>query len=918
MKKSLLLLLGLFTIVANGQIVNIPDTNFKNYLIEIMLIDTNNDGEIQVSEAETVTSLNIYSGSEINSIEGIQSFINLTSLDTEGVPLNDVDISGMIYLDYVDVTGATGHLNASGCTSLEVLENGNTITGLDVSGCPALTEIVVYYLDELDFEGCTGLEYIGASGVTFLTHLDVSSLPNLETVNWINGALTSIDIDGSDALKYINLMHNNLTDIDFQGNVNLLELNLEFNNITDINVSGCSNLTDLNFYENPLESLDVSNCTSLPNLAVITEGITYLNVTGCSSMYSLSCNNSPIESIDLTGMENLHSLTLNNCGLTSLDVSGFSELETLRVNDNNLSEIILTECTALVALQCYNNALTEIDLTDSEYLSSVWVYNNNFTSLDFSNNPLINIQIQDNPLLETIFMKNGYPYSFEFLAYNCPQIQYVCADPEDVDLLQEFYFAETSVVINSYCSFIPGGEYNSITGSIGLDLSGDGCDDMDTTVENQLINAIFNESGGVLAESIIFSNTSGSFTSHTPQNIESVTITPAINAALFEVSPPSFTQEFIGTGNNIIADFCITANGTHPDLDAVLLPIFDARPGFDATYKLIVNNKGNQVQSGSITLSYNDVVIDFIESSIAPASNTDGSLLFNFTDLFPFNNIAINLTFNINSPLDDPAVNIDDILPFTATIITTETDDTPEDNTYQFDQVVIGSYDPNDKQIVEGTSITPEQIGNYLHYLIRFQNKGTAEAINIVVKDMLAENLDWDTFIPVSASHSYRTTLTEGNKVEFFFENIWLPAEEDNEPESHGFLAFKIKPKAEAQLGDVFENTAEIYFDYNAPIITNTVSTAVEEIMSPGDFNFNNYFMVYPNPTKDIAIIKAKGSLGINTVNIYNMLGQLVSSVENTALSIDTNLDISSLQDGQYLLEITTDKGKSTCRLIKQ
>ncbi len=49
MKKILLLLL-LFTEIVNGQIVNIPDANFKAKLIALG-VDSNTDGLIQNTEA---------------------------------------------------------------------------------------------------------------------------------------------------------------------------------------------------------------------------------------------------------------------------------------------------------------------------------------------------------------------------------------------------------------------------------------------------------------------------------------------------------------------------------------------------------------------------------------------------------------------------------------------------------------------------------------------------------------------------------------------------------------------------------------------------------------------------------------------------------------------------------------------------
>ena len=87
---------GSFEIFADpgpDPFVFIPDTNFKNALLNYNpVIDTNNDGEIQVSEAEAVFGLNV-SDKSITSMVGVHSFINLTSLDCSLNQLTSLNIS---------------------------------------------------------------------------------------------------------------------------------------------------------------------------------------------------------------------------------------------------------------------------------------------------------------------------------------------------------------------------------------------------------------------------------------------------------------------------------------------------------------------------------------------------------------------------------------------------------------------------------------------------------------------------------------------------------------------------------------------------------------------------------------------------------------------------------------------------------
>ncbi len=153
------------------------------------------------------------------------------------------------------------------------------------------------------------------------------------------------------------------------------------------------------------------------------------------------------------------------------------------------------------------------------------------------------------------------------------------------------------------------------------------------------------------------------------------------------------------------------------------------------------------------------------------------------------------------------------------------TDDTPQDNTFAFNQTIVNSFDPNDKTCLEGSSVSTEMVGQYLHYMIRFENTGTAPAQNIIVKDIIdITKYDLSSLIPLTGSHPFTTRIVGTNKVEFIFENINLPSEPDS---NDGYVAFKIKTKPTLVAGNSVANSASIYFDYNLPIVTNTATTAI-------------------------------------------------------------------------------------------
>jgi hypothetical protein len=172
---------------------------------------------------------------------------------------------------------------------------------------------------------------------------------------------------------------------------------------------------------------------------------------------------------------------------------------------------------------------------------------------------------------------------------------------------------------------------------------------------------------------------------------------------------------------------------------------------------------------------------------------------------------------------------------------------------------------------------------------------------------------DINSLIPIDGSHSFVTRISNTNKVEFIFENINLPFDDAN---NDGYVAFKIKTKPTLVLGDSFSNTASIYFDYNFPIITDPEVTTVEQVLlAKSDFEFENYFSIYPNPANTILNIETKQTIAVTSVNIYNTLGQVVLVIPNAQQT--KSVDVSSLKTGNYLMKVNSDKGSSSVKFLK-
>ncbi len=343
-----------------------------------------------------------------------------------------------------------------------------------------------------------------------------------------------------------------------------------------------------------------------------------------------------------------------------------------------------------------------------------------------------------------------------------------------------------------------------------------------------------------------------------------------------------------------------------------LLCTHQPNPGFDTHFRLIYKNKGNQILSGTINFTFDDSVLDFISASTTVNAQSTNNLSWNYSNLLPFETRSIDIILNVNGPMETPPVNIDDILQFSATINPISGDETPLDNVFNSTQIVGGSFDPNDKTCLEGATIPITKVGDYLHYLIRFQNTGTAAAQNIVVKDIIdISKFDLSSLQLISTSHQQVTRIT-GNKVEFIFENIQLPAEQDDEPGSHGYVAFKIRTKNNLVLGNTVSNTANIYFDYNFPIMTNTASTTIA-VLSANEFE-NTSVSIAPNPVKNNLSISAADV--ISSIQMYDVQGRLIATQLNNSTS--TTLDMSQQNTGVYFVKVITENGVKVEKIIKE
>jgi uncharacterized delta-60 repeat protein/uncharacterized repeat protein (TIGR01451 family) len=362
-------------------------------------------------------------------------------------------------------------------------------------------------------------------------------------------------------------------------------------------------------------------------------------------------------------------------------------------------------------------------------------------------------------------------------------------------------------------------------------------------------------------------------------------------------------------------------NGT--DLQVNLINT-EFRPGFPADMWLDAFNSGCIPANGQLKL-VTDTLLLFVSAVPEPSSQSGDTLIWDFADLSAdAPHLMPHLVF-----ITDTLAAIGHFIDLTTVITPLAGDTDTLNNVRAYTFPVVNGYDPNDKAVypagkcAEGY-IEPSQV---LTYTVRFQNTGNSEAIHIVVVDSLPASLDIHTVRVVGQSHPMWTEIAAGHVLKFHFDQIYLLDSTHNEPESHGYVIFEVKPEAIALAHDTeISNQADILFDFNPPVTTNAVSNHIyagqtsladyiclpvsaEIAESPGIERVS----LYPNPASGIV------TLDFGTVQQPVLL--VVTDVQGKQVAQHTHaggthakLDLSTLKAGIYFIFT----GKQYLKVIKE
>ncbi|MBK8497770.1 MAG: T9SS type A sorting domain-containing protein [Flavobacteriales bacterium] len=425
----------------------------------------------------------------------------------------------------------------------------------------------------------------------------------------------------------------------------------------------------------------------------------------------------------------------------------------------------------------------------------------------------------------------------------------------------------------------------TITGSTYMDLNSD-CIDNEVDAVNVVVEI---QPGPVYASgaggySIVVPNGSYTLTTSGPSIVQSCPASATVN------------------GNTVSAN--IGHQPTVPLDVAISVASGPARPGFQVGYLVHVENQSPSSSGTTSTTFTFDPTLTFVSSTPAPTSQGGGTLTWNQSALGFFQERDLHVRLQV--PPDVGLIGT--VLNASASVSTANTDGDLSNNSANTAITITGSVDPNDKVAATSTRASESLYfineDEWIDYVIRFHNTGTDTAFTIVVTDTLPSTLDPATVSLVGASHAHTWMMQGQGVLKFIFPNILLPDSNVNEPASHGLISFRIRPRLPLLPATVIQNIANIYFDFNPPVITEPSVLVAELSTGVGVLDIGQ-LRLQPNPVSDQLRVFSDGC--IDAITIIAADGRAV--MRRSPRATNTTIDVSGLRPGAYFLLATSSNG---------
>ena len=329
-----------------------------------------------------------------------------------------------------------------------------------------------------------------------------------------------------------------------------------------------------------------------------------------------------------------------------------------------------------------------------------------------------------------------------------------------------------------------------------------------------------------------------------------------------------------------------------------------ADPGFIKQYWVFYYNSAITPFNGPATVTFiydSNLVYQNTDDSPAPINNAATHTLTWSVPSVPPNGAWLRLDGNFLVPA---SLSLNYLLQSDFRIDPVAGDCDTSDNHYHYSEIVVGSHDPNEKTVEPAGPITASD--SVLTYTIHFQNTGTDSTHFVVIKDTLSSNLDPASVRNIASSDKYSAFDVSGKGIlTWTFNPLRVVDSMTNPSGSKRFITFTVKKKGNLSIGTTISNRASVYFDYNDPVVTNTVAdtealpTYVSEISNSNNIQVK----AFPNPFTDLTKIVVSGlneKFGFELYDVTGRLQQSIPSIDNSSFEVQRGL----LSRGVYLYRI--------------
>jgi uncharacterized repeat protein (TIGR01451 family) len=414
-------------------------------------------------------------------------------------------------------------------------------------------------------------------------------------------------------------------------------------------------------------------------------------------------------------------------------------------------------------------------------------------------------------------------------------------------------------------------------------------------------NGQFDVNETILPGVVIYSDQTNIYTTPDPFGTYRLIYSPDLDTVRIQsvspyctINPPYHVVNQSGSGY----DFGIHFQPGIIDIGVDLTAHHVFRPGFLTNLTITIYNRGtanNQSGTGFLPIPNG---ISIVPSSLGTAYVQNDTLFFNYSGLGLFESQQINISVQVS-----PTAAIGDVLTFTVHT-NTPNDIQIANDTYTLTDIIVGAYDPNDKLAV--ATLSPQELaaGKPIEYTIRFENIGNFYAERVIITDIIEANLDLQTFRQISSSHPCTWRIKDGRTLEFTFDSIFL------QPQETGFVKFSLTANRALQLNQSVSNTASIYFDFNAPIITNTIKTTIQEPSSTHTAPSPIAIRISPNPTNQYALVEVAPTdlPRIARIRVSDVSGKLL--LDQQPAGTQTRLDLTTAAAGTHQVIILDKDGQ--------